>query len=923
MIELGLKSNQLSELANEPTPTKLVIVKKHPDAIVPTKGSTGAAGYDLYSVQECTVPPDNVAVIDTGIGTNFPNDTYGRIASRSGLALNNFVEIKGGVIDPDYTGNIKVILHNFGKETFNVNKSDRIAQLILEKYVSPPIRVTRKLDNTERNDKGFGSTGLNTPSNAKTTLPAAIPYDSNELDSTRICTAQSIPQCATLEMIYQRPVNTTTISITKTGSLPTLGLQIKNDERGPIITHCSRGSPAAKIPRWRTILKNAILYSIDGHTVHTDSDIIQMIALSAGPKIDLCCVPPEPTDIHPETGLPQLNFDQFLHVAQIHQQDLLRDETIHHIGDDDQPSNLTIVNKLSPKTFTRKQLLQRSDWKEWEASEALQLDQYERQNMFSPPGPIPSDINDYSILPMIWVYLIKVDGRKKARCVANGAPHLKGTITLANTYAACLEQAACRLFWAIAAIKNKVVFGSDAVNAFAEAPPPKSPLFLKVDAAYRNWYYNKTNNNLPDNSYVRVLQAIQGHPESPRLWNIHIDSILLKIGFTPTTYEPCIYVKFTPTETIYLLRQVDDFAIACDNKDTATFYWNEMDKYLKEPLKRETGLLTRHNGIDIVQSSHGIKMHCATYLQRILKSKDFDMKIAQQKPLPMDSTSQYMKVLESAPKSTDKEQQTKWETVAGFKYRNATGELIFAMVTCRADIAFPIIKLTQFNSYPSLCHYDAVKQVFRYLNATIEEGITFWRPRPQRSIPSANLPTVEPDTHSPHIPIESKCSTTAYAYTDSDLAGDTMTRKSVSGVTIIFGGAAIVYKAILQRTIALSSTEAEFYALTEAGKLALYIRHVLSDLNMEQTDATAIYEDNRGCLQMIKAMKPTKRTRHVDSKYFAILKWVQTDQIIVRKIDTSDNASDVLTKATGRIIFYRHHDTIMGKRVPLYVETST
>ncbi len=69
---------------------------------------------------------------------------------------------------------------------------------------------------------------------------------------------------------------------------------------------------------------------------------------------------------------------------------------------------------------------------------------------------------------------------------------------------------------------------------------------------------------------------------------------------------------------------------------------------------------------------------------------------------------------------------------------------------------------------------------------------------------------------------------------------------------------------------------------------------------------TTIYEDNCGCLQMTQALKPTKRTRHVNSRFFAILDWVQTDQIVIKKVDTSDNASDVLTKATGQIIFYRH-----------------
>ena len=103
---------------------------------------------------------------------------------------------------------------------------------------------------------------------------------------------------------------------------------------------------------------------------------------------------------------------------------------------------------------------------------------------------------------------------------------------------------------------------------------------------------------------------------------------------------------------------------------------------------------------------------------------------------------------------------------------------------------------------------------------------------------------------------------------------------------------------------------------------SLYMRSVLNDLNLPQQYATTIYEDNRGSLKMTQAMKPTKRTRHVDTKYFAILNWVETDQIDVKKIDTTDNASDVLTKALGRILFYRHTDTLLGRRIPSSVPAS-
>ena len=108
-------------------------------------------------------------------------------------------------------------------------------------------------------------------------------------------------------------------------------------------------------------------------------------------------------------------------------------------------------------------------------------------------------------------------------------------------------------------------------NAFAETPAPKAHLYLKVDVAYKNWWFNKTGIKLEGDYYVKVKHAIQGHPESPRLWQLFIDDILAKIGFHATTHEPCIYRLPDNVfgEEIFLLRQVDDFALGCDSEETA------------------------------------------------------------------------------------------------------------------------------------------------------------------------------------------------------------------------------------------------------------------------------------------------------------------------------------------------------------------
>ena len=421
---------------------------------------------------------------------------------------------------------------------------------------------------------------------------------------------------------------------------------------------------------------------------------------------------------------------------------------------------------------------------------------------------------------------------------------------------------------------------------------------------------------------MECYHAIQGHPESPRLWQLHIDKILSQLDFVPTQHEPCIYLntsgRFGENE-IYLLRQVDDFAIACDRRETAIKIWDAMDKFLAEPLKREDGIVKRHNGIDILQTDTYIRVHCETYIKKICSTKNFSFDNIHCKPTPLHCDKEFLARLETEPGSKDINDIKKLEKEFNFKYRTATGELIFAMISCRPDIAFAVMKLSQFNNCPSSHHFMAIKEVYRYLYATSTDGLTYWRPTRHPGLPSAPHPQPSAESYTLTLPSEFHQSGIAYCYTDSDWAGDRRTRRSVSGISILMNGASIIYKTVLQRTIALSSTEAEFYALADAGKATLYMRSVLRDLQLVQESPTVIYEDNRGCLQMTQALKPTKRTRHVDTRYFAILDWVQTDQLEIRKIDTSDNAADALTKALGRILFYRHTDTLLGRRTPSFM----
>ena len=128
-------------------------------AKLPAKGTSLAAGYDLTSAQQITIPVNGRALVQTDISISVPKGTYGRIAPRSGLAVKHGITTGAGVIDADYTGPIGIVLFNHGNQEFQIREGDRVAQLILEQIANKPVIEVQELTQTSWGDKRFGSTG--------------------------------------------------------------------------------------------------------------------------------------------------------------------------------------------------------------------------------------------------------------------------------------------------------------------------------------------------------------------------------------------------------------------------------------------------------------------------------------------------------------------------------------------------------------------------------------------------------------------------------------------------------------------------------------------------------------------------------------------------------------------------------------------
>jgi hypothetical protein len=117
--------------------------------------------------------------------------------------------------------------------------------------------------------------------------------------------------------------------------------------------------------------------------------------------------------------------------------------------------------------------------------------------------------------------------------------------------------------------------------------------------------------------------------------------------------------------------------------------------------------------------------------------------------------------------------------------------------------------------------------------------------------------------------------------------------------------------------VALSTTKAEFTVACDIGRMSLFVRSILWDLDVPQEAATIAYKDNDGCTAMGNAQKPTARTCHIVIKYFAFCEWVERDLIHLERIDTSINIADHLTKPLSKILFHRHADYLLGHISPM------
>lgn len=502
------------------------------------------------------------------------------------------------------------------------------------------------------------------------------------------------------------------------------------------------------------------------------------------------------------------------------------------------------VAKILDEPSTFKEAMESENSKEWK----MAMDQ-EMESIISNGTWVEAKLpNNRKAIGCKWVFKLKRDNfgnvsRYKARLVAKGYNQKEG-IDYGEIFAPVAKYKTIRTLLAIA-VQNDMTLGQlDVKTAFLNGVLQEE-IYMVVPPGYPT----KT-----VGAVYKLVKSLYGLKQSPMEWNAVLDVFLKKIGYLPTTADPCLYTRKEGNDLVILAIYVDDIIVAASGKSAELKAKKElMSKFEMTDL----GELNWFLGMKITRDwdDKTIKLGQSIYVTKVLvKFGMMDCKVA---ATPMGSDPDEME--KSGP--------------ANVPYREAVGCLMYAMIGTRPDIAYAVGVASRYLEQPEERHWVLTKRIMRYLRGTLDWELCYKKD-------GSNL----------------------VGYSDADWAGDRSDRRSTSGYVFTLAGAAVCWLSKKQPCVALSTTEAEYIALCSATQEAAWMLMLVNAAGMN-IESVKIMEDNQGCIALTKNSGNHGRTKHIDIKYHYIREMVLAKKVHLTYCPTMDMAADILTKPLDRVKF--------------------
>ncbi|GKC28368.1 retrovirus-related pol polyprotein from transposon TNT 1-94 [Tanacetum coccineum] len=436
----------------------------------------------------------------------------------------------------------------------------------------------------------------------------------------------------------------------------------------------------------------------------------------------------------------------------------------------------------------------------------------------------------------------RLDALELARLVAKGFRQEEG-LDFEESFAPVARLEAIRIFIANAASKNMTVYQMDVKTAFLNGEL-KEEVYVHQPEGF-------VDPERPHHVY-RLKKALYGLKQAPRAWYDTLSKFLLAQGFSKGVVDPTLFIRKTGKHTLHVQIYVDDIIFASTDPKDCDRFSNEMSSKFQMSMM---GQISFFLGLQISQNPRGIFINQSKYANEILKK--FDLHKSDPVDTPMVERTKLDEDLSGTP-------------VDQTKYRSMIGSLMY-LTASRPDLVFAVCMCARYQSRPTKKHLEAVKRVFRYLQGTINMGL--WYPK------------------------DTAMALTAYA--DADHAGCQDTRRSTSGSAQFLGDKLVSWSSKKQTSTSISSTEAEYIAMSGCCAQILWMRSQLSDYGFAY-NRIPLYCDNKSAIALCCNNVQHSRSKHIDIRHHFIREQVEKGVVELYFVRTEYQLADIFTKALPR-----------------------
>ncbi|KAL0404280.1 UNVERIFIED_CONTAM: Retrovirus-related Pol polyprotein from transposon TNT 1-94 [Sesamum radiatum] len=374
----------------------------------------------------------------------------------------------------------------------------------------------------------------------------------------------------------------------------------------------------------------------------------------------------------------------------------------------------------------------------------------------------------------------------------------------------------------------------------------------------------------------RLQRSIYGLKQAFRSWNTRFDEVIRGYDFIKNDYDPCVYKKISGSSVAYLVLYVDDILLIGNDVKML----GDIKVWLSTQFSmKNMGEASYILGIEIYRdrSRRMLGLTQSSYIEKVLKR--FRMEHSKRGALPMRHEIKLSK--KQSPK-TDEE----LKRISDIPYASAVGSIQYVVQCTRPDVAYALSITSRYQACAGEAHWSAVKSILKYLRRTKDLFLIYG---------------------GGELILE--------GYSDASFQSDDDDAKSQSSFVFKLNGGVVAWKSSKQDTTADSTTEAEYIAVSEAVKEAVWMKNYIQELGMVPSIAepVVIFCDNNGAIAQAKEPRSHHRSKRILRRYHLLMEMVGRGDCRMDRVSLAKNTADPLTKPMSQVAHTQHLDK-MGLR---------